>query len=225
MTDFAPVALLAQVPIVLMVRKDLPAKDFKEFVAYAKANQAKMQYGSAGAGSATHLGCVLLNYILGVDITHIPFNGTGPAMGELHAGRIDYLCEIMSTAKPQIDSGSVRALAIFDAQRSPALPDVPTRRSRAPRIEAYTWNAIFLPKRHAAGRRRAPQQGGGRGHRDAGCAGAAGKARRRCGGGRAQHAEISRLAGQERDREMGGADQGERRVRRVTERPFAETAA
>src|SRR3954451_10659931 len=79
-TDFTPVALLAQVPIVLTARKDLPVKDFKEFVAYAKENQSKMQFGSAGAGSATHLGCVLLNYILKTNITHIPFRGTGPAM-------------------------------------------------------------------------------------------------------------------------------------------------
>ena len=88
-------ALLAQVPIVLTVRKDLPVKDFKEFVAYAQANQSKMQFGSAGAGSATHLGCVLLNYILSTNITHIPFRGTGPAMTELQAGRIDFLCEVI----------------------------------------------------------------------------------------------------------------------------------
>ena len=106
-TDFTPVALLAQVPIVLTVRKDLPAKDFREFVAYTKANQEKMQFGSAGAGSATHLGCVLLNYLLKTNITHIPFRGTGPAMGELQAGRIDFMCEISSTAKPHIDGGTV----------------------------------------------------------------------------------------------------------------------
>jgi tripartite-type tricarboxylate transporter receptor subunit TctC len=146
-TDFTPVALLAQVPIVLTVRKDLPVKDFKEFVAYAKANQSKMQFGSAGAGSATHLGCVLLNYIIGTNINHIPFRGTGPAMGELQAGRIDFLCEIITTAKPQIDGGTVRALAIFDAKRSPALPNLPTAAEQGTeKLEAYTWNAIFLPK-------------------------------------------------------------------------------
>jgi tripartite-type tricarboxylate transporter receptor subunit TctC len=146
-TDFTPVALLAQVPIVLTVRKDLPAKDFKEFVAYAKANQAKMQFGSAGAGSATHLGCVLLNYILGTNIVHIPFKGTGPAMGELQAGRIDFLCEVSSTAKPHIDGGTVRALAIFNSTRSPALPNLPTAEEQGTKdLIAYTWNAIFLPK-------------------------------------------------------------------------------
>ena len=146
-TDFTPVALLAQVPIVLTVRKDLPVKDFREFVAYTKANQAKMQFGSAGAGSATHLGCVLLNYIISANPTHVPFRGTGPAMTELAAGRIDYLCEVITTAKPQIDGGTVRALAIFDEKRSPALPDLPTAAEQGTeKLVAYTWNAIFLPK-------------------------------------------------------------------------------
>ena len=146
-TDFTPVALLAEVPILLIVRKDLPPKDFKEFVAYAKANQAKMQFGSAGAGSATHLGCVLLNHLLGIDVTHVPYRGTGPAMQDLQGGRIDYLCEIITTAKPQVDGGTVRALAIFDTKRSPALPNVPTALEQGtPDLIAYTWNAIFLPK-------------------------------------------------------------------------------
>src|SRR5215470_15465129 len=87
-TDFTPVALVAEVPIVLITRKDLPVNDLKEFIAYAKANQSTMQFGSAGAGSATHLGCVLLNYLIGVDITHVPYRGTGPAMQDLQGGRI-----------------------------------------------------------------------------------------------------------------------------------------
>ena len=146
-TDFTPVTLLAQVPIVLTARKDLPVKDFKEFVAYAQANQAKMQFGSAGAGSATHLGCVLLNYILKTNITHIPFRGTGPAMTELQAGRIDFLCEVSSTAKPHIDGGTVKALAIFNSTRSPALPNLATAEEQGTKdLIAYTWNAIFLTK-------------------------------------------------------------------------------
>jgi tripartite-type tricarboxylate transporter receptor subunit TctC len=145
--EFAPVALLAEVPIILTVRKDLPVKDFKEFVAYAKENQGKMQFGSAGAGSATHLGCVLLNYVLGTNITHVPYRGTGPAMQDLQGGRIDFLCEIITTAKPQVDGGTVKALAIFDKARSPALPDLPTAAEQGTaKLEAYTWNALFLPK-------------------------------------------------------------------------------
>lgn len=145
-TDFTPVILVAEVPIVLITRKDLPVNNFKEFVAYAKDNQASMQFGSAGAGSATHLGCVLLNYRIGVNVTHVPYRGTGPAMQDLQGGRIDYLCEIITTAKPQIDGGTVKGLAILDSKRSPALPNLPTAAEQGTDIVAYTWNAIFLPK-------------------------------------------------------------------------------
>jgi tripartite-type tricarboxylate transporter receptor subunit TctC len=146
-TDFTPVVLIAEVPIALITRKDLPVNNLKEFVDYAKANQSKMQYGSAGAGSATHLGCVLLNYLIGVDITHVPYRGTGPAMQDLQGGRIDYLCEIVSTAKPQIDGGTVKPIAIMTKERSKALPNVPTGLEQGtPDLEAYTWNALFLPK-------------------------------------------------------------------------------
>jgi tripartite-type tricarboxylate transporter receptor subunit TctC len=146
-TDFAPVALLADVPIVLIVRKDLPANDFKEFVTHTKANDTKMQYGSAGAGSASHLGCVLLNYVLQTSVTHVPYRGTGPATQDLVGGRIDFLCQAITAAKPQIDGGNVKALALLDAQRSPALPNVPTALEQGTQgLEAYTWNAIFLPK-------------------------------------------------------------------------------
>jgi tripartite-type tricarboxylate transporter receptor subunit TctC len=90
--DFAPVALIAEIPFVLIARKDLPVGNLQEFIAYAKANQTKMQYGSGGSGSATHLACVLLNAAIGVNITHIPYRGGGPAMQDLIAGRIDYQC-------------------------------------------------------------------------------------------------------------------------------------
>jgi tripartite-type tricarboxylate transporter receptor subunit TctC len=146
LTDFTSVALIADVPIALLVRKDLPAKDLKEFVAYAKANASKMQFGSAGAGSATHLGCVVLNTAMGTDITHVPYKGTGPAMQDLVAGRIDFLCEIVSTAKAQIDGGTVRALAIMTSERSPVLKDLQTTKEQGLDVQAYTWNAIYLPK-------------------------------------------------------------------------------
>jgi tripartite-type tricarboxylate transporter receptor subunit TctC len=145
-TDFTPVALIAETPIALITRKDLPPNNFKEFVAYAKANQAKMQYGSAGAGSATHLGCVVLNYVIGVDITHVPYRGTGPAMQDLAGGRIDYLCDIIATAKPQIDAGSVKGLAIMTKERAAVLPNLPTTVEQGTDVQAYTWSAVFLPK-------------------------------------------------------------------------------
>ncbi len=145
-TDFTPVALIAEVPIVLIARKDLPVSNLKEFVDYAKKNADKMQFGSAGAGSATHLGCVVLNSAMGLNITHVPYRGTGPAMQDLQGGRIDYLCEIMSTAKPQIDGGTVKPIAMLTKDRSPALPKVPTAVEQGLDVQAYTWNAIFLPK-------------------------------------------------------------------------------
>jgi tripartite-type tricarboxylate transporter receptor subunit TctC len=146
-TDFTPVALIAEVPIVLIAKPDIPANNLKEFIAYAKANQAKMQYGSAGAGSATHLGCVVADTAMGTKIVHVPYKGTGPAMQDLIGGRIDFLCEIVSTAKPQIDGGKVKAIAIMTKQRSPVLPNVPTGLEQGVQnFEAYTWNAIFLPK-------------------------------------------------------------------------------
>ena len=146
LTDFTPVALIADVPIVLIVRKDLPVDNFKDFVTYAKANASKMQFGSAGAGSATHLGCVVLNTAMGTDIVHVPYKGTGPAMQDLIGGRIDYLCEIISTAKPQIDGGRVKALAIMTKERSPVEPNLPTTLEQGLDVQAYTWNAIYLPK-------------------------------------------------------------------------------
>ena len=190
--------------------------NLKEFIAYAKANQAKMQYGSAGAGSATHLGCVLLNYLIGVDITHVPYRGTGPAMQDLQGGRIDYLCEVISTAKPQIDGGTVKAIAIMTKERSPALPNVPTGIEQGTaKLEAYTWNAIFLPKgapadvvkklndaavqamKTPAVRDRLTQLGAVIVSDD-----------------RATPEYLGQFL-KERDREMGGADQGERRQRRT----------
>jgi tripartite-type tricarboxylate transporter receptor subunit TctC len=146
-TDFTPVALIAEVPIVLIARKDFPANNLQEFVDYTKKNQDKITFGSAGTGSATHLGCVVLNTAMGTNITHVPYRGTGPAMQDLQGGRIDFLCEVVSTAKPQIDGGAVKAISILTKQRSPALPNVPTAAEQGlANVEAYTWNAIFLPK-------------------------------------------------------------------------------
>ncbi len=144
--DFTPVALMAELPLMLIVNKDLPVTDMKSFVAYAKKNEATMQFGSAGAGSATHLGCVVVNDALGTNITHIPYPGTGPAMTDLIGGRVNFLCEIITTAKPQIDGGTVKVIANLSRTRSPALPNVPTAVEQGTDVEAYTWNAFFLPK-------------------------------------------------------------------------------
>lgn len=146
-TDFAPIALIAEIPLVLIVRKDLPVDTLQDFVAYTKANQGKMNYGSAGVGSATHLGCALLNGAIGTHVQHVPYKGTGPAMQDLAAGRLDFLCEIVVTALPQIEAGNVKAIATLSRDRSPVLPSLPTAfESGFADIQAYTWTALFAPK-------------------------------------------------------------------------------
>jgi tripartite-type tricarboxylate transporter receptor subunit TctC len=144
--DFASVGLFLEAPLVLVVRKDLPVNSMQEFVAYARANAGKMQFASAGTGSAIHLGCALMNSVTGLNITHIPYRGANPAMQDLASGRVDYLCDIVTTAKPQIDGGTVKAIAVLNDTRSAALPDVPTAIEQGYDVKAYTWNAFFLPK-------------------------------------------------------------------------------
>ena len=145
-TDFAAVALMVEAPLVLVARKDMPVKDMKEFVAYAKANKDKMQFASAGTGSAIHLGCALVNLVAGLDVVHVPYRGANPAMQDLMGGRVDYLCDIITTAKPQIDGGTVKAIAILTKERSPVLNNVRTAIEQGFDVEAYTWNAFFLPR-------------------------------------------------------------------------------
>jgi tripartite-type tricarboxylate transporter receptor subunit TctC len=144
--DFAPVGLLAELPLVLATRKDLPPSSFAEFVTYVRANQAKLQYGSPGAGTVPHLACVMLNAAVGLDVTHIPYRGGAPAMQDLIAGRIDYQCPIMPTVLPQIEGGRVKALATLTGKRSFALPNLPTARELGADIDPDVWLGLFLPK-------------------------------------------------------------------------------
>jgi tripartite-type tricarboxylate transporter receptor subunit TctC len=146
-TDFAPVALIADVGHVLITRKDLPPNNLQEFIAYAKANQGKMQYGSGGSGTSAHIGCVLLNQAMGVDTIHIPYRGGGPAMADLIGGRVDYVCNIASTVGQAIEAKQVKAIAALSRERSPILPDLPTAHEQGlTGFDAYTWNAVLLPK-------------------------------------------------------------------------------
>jgi tripartite-type tricarboxylate transporter receptor subunit TctC len=131
---------------VLVVRKDLPVNSMQEFVAYAKANGDKMQFASAGTGSAIHLGCALMNSVTGLNVIHVPYRGANPAMQDVASGRVDYLCDIVTSAKPQIDGGNVKAIAVLDDQRSAALPNVPTAKEQGFDVKAYTWNAFLVPK-------------------------------------------------------------------------------
>jgi tripartite-type tricarboxylate transporter receptor subunit TctC len=145
--DFEPVALIAETPLLLVVRKDLPVSSLSEFAAYVKANHDKMQYGSAGAGSSTHLACVLLNATIGVKVTHIPYRGGGPAMQDLVAGRIDYQCPGIAVVAPQIESKNVKAIAILAKDRSQTLPALPSAHEQGlSDFEAGSWYGFFLPK-------------------------------------------------------------------------------
>jgi tripartite-type tricarboxylate transporter receptor subunit TctC len=145
--DFVPVALIAEVPLVLVVRKDLPANNLQEFVAYAKANQGKMTFGSAGSGSAPHIGCVLLNMAMGTQITHVPYRGSGPALQELIAGRIDFYCDAVSAPLPHIQSNTMKAIAILSRNRAAMLPNLPTAQEQGlADFDAATWFGFFLPR-------------------------------------------------------------------------------
>jgi len=146
-TDFAPVALVADVGLVLLTRKGLPAENLQQFIAYAKANQGKMQFASGGAGTSSHIGCVLLNQTIGIDVVHVPYRGGGPAQADLVAGRVDYLCNIASTVGQALESKQVNALAALTRERSPILPNLPTAHEQGlTDFDAYTWNAVFYPK-------------------------------------------------------------------------------
>jgi tripartite-type tricarboxylate transporter receptor subunit TctC len=146
-TDFMPVALIAQTPLVLLARKNLPADTLPEFIAYANANQSTMQFGSGGPGSASHLACVLLNAAVGIKVTHVPYRGAAPAMQDLIAGRIDYQCPDSPIAIPQIESKAVKAIAILTRDRSPSLPDQATAHEQGlTGFDAANWFAVFLPK-------------------------------------------------------------------------------
>lgn len=145
--DFEPVALLAGTPILILARKDFPAKTLQEFVAYVKANTDKLNMAHAGVGSVSHVSCQLLNSVLGIKPTGVPFNGTGPAMNALVAGQVDYMCDQIVNAVPQINAGTIKAYAIATPERNPSLPDVPTTAEAGlPAYQAQAWNALFAPK-------------------------------------------------------------------------------
>jgi tripartite-type tricarboxylate transporter receptor subunit TctC len=146
--DFAPVVLIAEQPLVLVVHKDFPADSLKSFSEYVKANAAKLSFGSGGSGSATHLGCVLLNSAIGVNVQHVPYRGSAPALQDLVAGRINYLCDAVSTALPQIKAGTVKPLAVLARHRSAVLPQVPTAQEQGLQgFEANNWIGLFLPRK------------------------------------------------------------------------------
>jgi len=145
--DLEPIGLGGTIPMVLVTKKDLPAKDFKEFQAYVTANQKKVQYGMAGIGAASHLGGLMLNSMMKVDVLEIPYKGTGPALNDLVAGQFDYMVDQAVNVLAQINSGNIKALGVSSLKRLPQLPNVPTIDEAGLKgYEVAIWNGFFGPK-------------------------------------------------------------------------------
>jgi tripartite-type tricarboxylate transporter receptor subunit TctC len=146
-TDFEPVGLVSESPRILLARKDLPVSNLQELIAYLKANESKAQFGSAGVGAGTHLPCVLFNLAIKASITHIPYRGEGPAMQDLIAGRIDYMCATIQTGARQATQGTVKGIAVMAPRRVPIIAELATTGEQGlPGVEASVWNAFFFPK-------------------------------------------------------------------------------
>src|SRR3981189_1851614 len=145
--DFAPIGMGAGTPVLILAKKDFPAKDLKEFVSYVKANVDKLNMAHAGVGSVSFTTCLLLNSILGVKPTSIPFNGTGPALTALISGQVDYMCDQIVNVVQQVQAGQIKAYAIGTAERNPALSNVPTAKEAGlPEFQAQGGHALFPPK-------------------------------------------------------------------------------
>jgi tripartite-type tricarboxylate transporter receptor subunit TctC len=146
-TDFTPVALVTDSARVLITRKDFPANTFEEFVAYTKAHQDDVKYGTAGVGSGAHICAILLDQALGTKITQVPYRGTAPAMQDLIGGRIDAIAEQISTALPQIQGKAVKAIATMGTDRAAGLEDLPTAAEVGyPSLDCGAWGALVFPK-------------------------------------------------------------------------------
>ena len=144
--DFEPIGLTAEYPELLVVRKDFPANNLGEFVAYARANAGKLNVGHAGVGSVSYIGCLLLNAAIGIKPTLVPFTGTAPVLNAMLAGEIDYECDPILGTLAQVRAGAVRALAIAANKRNPMLPDVPTSREQGlPEFDCAVIYAAFAP--------------------------------------------------------------------------------
>jgi tripartite-type tricarboxylate transporter receptor subunit TctC len=149
-TDFAPVIMLTEQPLMLVTGEDLPARNLQEFIAYTRKNQSKMKYGAmAGTGSANHIMCALLNGAIGVEVTQVPYRPPSAiAYQDLISGRIDYVCPVATgDAKAHIEGGHFYGIAVFSRQRSPLLPEVATAQEQGlADLEGMQWSAIFAPK-------------------------------------------------------------------------------
>jgi len=145
--DFTPISMLAVQPYLLAVNPSLPASSVKQLVAHAKANPGKLSFASAGIGAGAHLAGEMLKYMAAIDVVHIPYKGTGPAMTDLISGQVSYLFGGISAVYPHAQAGKLRVLAVSSAKRSPALPDIPTVAEGG--IAGYgtnSWNSLVAPR-------------------------------------------------------------------------------
>ena len=146
-TDFAPIGMVAGMPVLVLGRIDLPARDLKEFISYAQQKGTQLTMAHAGIGSVSHVTCQLFNSIAGLDPRFVAFQGTGPAMKALVARRVDYMCDQVVSVVPQARAGAIRAYVVGTPARNPALPNVPTATEAGlPKFRASAWNALFAPK-------------------------------------------------------------------------------
>jgi len=146
-TDLLPVVLIADQPMVMIARPDIPAAGLQDLIVYIKKNQDTVKFASAGAGSTGHLDCVRFHTAIGVNVTHIPYRGGGPVMQDLIAGRVDYTCTLTATAIPQIEGKLVKPIAVFVSDRLPMLPNLPTAKEQGfADVEASTWFGFMVPK-------------------------------------------------------------------------------
>jgi tripartite-type tricarboxylate transporter receptor subunit TctC len=145
--DFEPVGLAGMASTLLVAKLDLPASNLQDFVTYARANRAKLTYGSAGIGSISHYACVLLLSNLKLNITHVPYRGVAPAMNDLMGGHVDFMCDQTTTALPQVFGGTIKAIAALSDQPLPQAPQVSTATAAGyPGVNLRSWNAIFVRK-------------------------------------------------------------------------------
>ena len=145
--DFEPIGLIALQPVILTVRKAFPANNLREFVAYAKANESKLNMGHAGVGSVSYTFCVMLNHEIGIKPTLVPFSGTAPVLNAMLGDQVDYVCDPILGPLPHIRAGTLKAMAIGTSKRHPALPDLPTSAEGGlPNFQAAPFYAMFAPK-------------------------------------------------------------------------------
>lgn len=146
-TDFELVGLIVDVPMTMIARSDFPAKDFREFVAYAKANKTKLNMANAGLGAASHLCGLMFQSAIESDFTTVPFKGTADAINALLGKQVDFLCDQTTNTTPQIKGGTVKAYAVTSAKRVPTLPDLPTMQEAGlANFEVGIWHAVYAPK-------------------------------------------------------------------------------